>query len=164
MEHESLQPGESTALTETDFVDLCESGLRETVIIVEADGENGKYCYNLEQYIFTVSDHCRVDIDISCTADDGTACMDLSQRTDNCTTSVTYSIDIINFGSQEMSVSYLGMMNDGTDMRKDDALRTVEAGRRASVEHIDVVDLCVSGNYGVSATVAAMAFADGSCV
>jgi hypothetical protein len=162
---QEINPGNSTFVVENDSIDMCIAGVHETVMLAEADTLQGEPCFSLKQYLFGIVDSCRVDIGISCESDDGIECQDLEQRVEDCTVGITYTIDLHNVGTGDLSIGYLGIIYNGTQINNPDSiLNDLSPGRKTSVKHTDIIDLCVSGQYDVSATVGALPSSDGHCV
>lgn len=80
----TLTPGEQTTVVEVEMLDICLDATYETSVVVEADPPQGVPCFDDASFVFNVAVDCRVDVEITCAALDGTDCQELQQADGEC--------------------------------------------------------------------------------
>ncbi|CAB9496386.1 Hemolysin-type calcium-binding repeat (2 copies) [Seminavis robusta] len=71
----TLEPGQSTVVTEEGGVNLCFDATIDTNVMVRTTEEDGSaFCRGSDDYSILVEVECRIDIDITCMTDEGDEC------------------------------------------------------------------------------------------
>jgi hypothetical protein len=151
-------PGDSTPVIERDVVDLCKSQLHETTVLVESEAKpQGVPCFDLDLYKLEFTGFGYADIDISCQSEDGLDCNELEKKVSDCMTIILYSIDVHNYGSTNLSIMKMEILQNGNSLNLETFFedRDVAPGETTSVDYKDHLNLCIAGKYETTATIKA---------
>ena len=122
---------------------------------------------HVSMFDFAIENNCRVDVDISCVSEDGVECTFLvaDDVGDDCVKEITYTIDVTNVGTTEMTVTLIQIDNGGTvvDLTGELDDPALAPGEGSVVTYIVTIDLCVTAEYVTSARVEAEPPSEGMC-
>jgi hypothetical protein len=150
--------GDSTSMVEDDIIDLCSPEMYETTVLAQSDTQPpGAPCFDLTQYMLNFSGVGHMDVDISCTSEDGVECINLGSKIEDCWTSMTYTFDVKNVGTTELTIDYVEILQKGNDldMAAFFVEKKIKPGEKTSVDYPDSINLCVDGQYETTVTVKA---------